>query len=137
MRVDILFETNRFNLSKVKSHFINDCCFGEDLAHWLSQKLKLKNINATDIFQEDWGWGFYVVIENQTYFIGIGGVSDGADNDSNQGEWRVMIEKKRSFVEKILGKNKLTDNENIVTLIKNILNGENDFKNIKTINENY
>jgi hypothetical protein len=28
----ILFKTNRFNLSKVGEHFINLCCFGEDLA---------------------------------------------------------------------------------------------------------
>jgi hypothetical protein len=34
-RFDILFETDRFNVSEVKRHFINPCCFGEDLAGWL------------------------------------------------------------------------------------------------------
>jgi hypothetical protein len=29
----ILFKTNRFNLSKVGEHFINPCCFGENLIH--------------------------------------------------------------------------------------------------------
>jgi hypothetical protein len=32
----ILSRTNRFNLSKVGAHFVDPCCFGEDLAAWLS-----------------------------------------------------------------------------------------------------
>lgn len=39
MPPDILFDTNRFNLSEVKEHFINPGCFGEDLAVWLRAKL--------------------------------------------------------------------------------------------------
>jgi hypothetical protein len=39
---DILFQTNRFNLSEAKEHFINPCCFGEDLAEWLPEQLAKK-----------------------------------------------------------------------------------------------
>src|SRR6266513_835232 len=37
--LDILFRSGSFNLSKVGEHFINPCCFGEDLAAWLRIKL--------------------------------------------------------------------------------------------------
>ena len=40
MHVELLFfESNRFNLSEVKSHFINPICFGEDVAAWLRSRL--------------------------------------------------------------------------------------------------
>ena len=44
---DILFETDRFNVSEVKEHFINPCCFGEDLAEWLRQELIKREITAS------------------------------------------------------------------------------------------
>lgn len=43
---DILFQTNRFNLSAAKEHFINPCCFGEDLAEWLREQLAKKGVSA-------------------------------------------------------------------------------------------
>jgi len=50
----ILFRTGRFNLSKVGEHFINPCCFGEDLAAWLRVKLVEKGVEARQPYQEDW-----------------------------------------------------------------------------------
>jgi hypothetical protein len=49
----ILFKTNRFNCSKVGAHFINPCCFGEDLAAWLRDKLNSKCADAGSPGQED------------------------------------------------------------------------------------
>jgi hypothetical protein len=37
--LQILFKTSLFNLTKIEEHFINVCCFGEDLAVWLRIKL--------------------------------------------------------------------------------------------------
>ena len=51
----ILFKTNRFNLSKVGEHFINPCCFGEDLAAWLRIKLSERDVEVREPYQEDWG----------------------------------------------------------------------------------
>ena len=31
-RYDIIFTTDRFNLSEPKDYFINDCCYGDDAA---------------------------------------------------------------------------------------------------------
>ena len=55
-RFDILFETNRFNVSEVKKHFINPGCFGEGLADWLRQRLSEECVAAEPPGQEDWGW---------------------------------------------------------------------------------
>ncbi len=72
-RFDILFETARFNCSEVKAHFINDCCFGEDLAAWLKDRLKAKGMQTKEPYQEDWGWELSVTDSARSYYVGVGG----------------------------------------------------------------
>jgi hypothetical protein len=76
MRYDLLFETDRFNLSEVGDHFINPCCFGEDLAAWLRAKLAERGVRASEPGQEDWGWYLGAEYAGRSYFIGIGGNAD-------------------------------------------------------------
>jgi len=130
MRYDILFETNRFNLSEVKDHFINDCCFGEDLAEWLRGKLIEKGLTVTEPGQEDWGWYIEPAGASGKYSLGIGGISDGSINDGNQGEWRIMIEKRVSIIDKLTGRNKMSQTDEMAVLIWKILEAETAFRNI-------
>ena len=52
--LDVLFTTGRFNATVVGEHFINDCCFGEDLAAWLRGELAKSGIECEEPGQEDW-----------------------------------------------------------------------------------
>lgn len=130
MRYDLSFETNRFNLSEVKEHFINPCCFGEDLAAWLRGKLLERGAKVTDPGQEDWGWYIEAGCKGQSYFIGIGGNADEVSQDKNQGEWRIMVEKHRSLWEKLTRTNDLSKDDEMLTMIWEILQTEPDFKNV-------
>lgn len=94
-RIDLLFATDKFNRSKVQSHFINPCCFGEDLAQWLVDQLASVGIKASGIGQEDWGWYFTI----GKYFVGVGSDSSGEPETTNFGEWRIMIQKRRTIAE--------------------------------------
>src|SRR5262249_41352070 len=127
---DLLFHTSRFNLSEQKEHFINPCCFGEDLAAWLRGKLIERGLAVIEPGQEDWGWYIEARHEGSSYFIAIGGNSDEDSADKNRGEWRIGIDKHRSFWEKLTGKNKLADNDPVLHLVQSILQKENDFSNI-------
>lgn len=128
---DILFESSRFNLSAVQPHFINPCCFGEDLAQWLADKLPKHGIKTTRTpYQEDWGWEFWAGDTESSYYIGIGGNSAEDSADPNRGAWRVMITKRRSILEKLTGKNKLEQREPIIRTIWTILEAEPEFSNI-------
>jgi hypothetical protein len=53
-----LSRPSRFNLSKVGEHFINPCCFGEDLAEWLRIKLIERSVEVRQPYQEDWAGNF-------------------------------------------------------------------------------
>jgi hypothetical protein len=130
-RIDILFKTARFNLSEVKPHFINPCCFGEDLATWLGKRLSEDGVSvALPAGQEDWGWYVYVSIQDGKYFLGIGGNAEDGDS-RDYGEWRIMVEKRRSILDRLSGKNVLSGEDAIVRLIENILRGESDFRELR------
>jgi hypothetical protein len=129
--VDILFDTNRFNLSEVKPHFINPCCFGEDLAAWLRAKLIERAIPTIEPGQEDWGWYVEARIGDANYFIGVGGNPDESARDPNEGEWRIIIEKHRRLLDKITGRNKESPDEPMFDVIEEILRAEPDFGNVR------
>ncbi|MDX9971742.1 MAG: hypothetical protein RBU21_02000 [FCB group bacterium] len=130
MHSDILFETNRFNLSEVKDHFINPCCFGEDLAAWLRGALAQKGITASEPGQEDWGWCLGLTHEGASYIIGVGGNSSESASDPNHGEWRIILGKHRSLWDKLTGKNRQTADDPVSVVILEILRSQPDFQNV-------
>jgi hypothetical protein len=128
---DILFDTDRFNLSETKEHFINPGCFGEDFAAWLRSKLLERSIPTIEPGQEDWGWYIEAKVGDVSYFIGVGGNAQEAASNPDAGEWRIMVEKHRSLWEKLSGKNKLSRSDPIFAIIQEILKLEPDFKNVR------
>jgi hypothetical protein len=131
MSHDLLFETDRFNLSEVHDHFINPCCFGEDVAVWLRGKLLETGLTVIEPGQEDWGWYIETELKGSNYFVGIGGNADESSANGNQGEWRIMIEKHRSAWEKVTGKNQMSDPDPLLKRIQDILEREPSFKNVR------
>lgn len=125
---DILFETGRFNLSEVKDHFINDCCFGEDAAAWLHGELTAAGLAPTEPGQEDWGWYLEVADGGARYFLGVSGASAEEDRDPDLGEWRIMVEKRRTLAERLTGRNRLRADEPLLTLIRTIVAAQPDFQ---------
>jgi hypothetical protein len=120
----ILFKTNRFNLSKVGEHFINPCCFGEDLAAWLRIKLNERRVEVDQAYQEDWGWELPAACGNDSYYLCMSGNSDELSTDQNEGEWRIIIEKRRTIGQRLSGAGKITANDEMVKTIEQILSGE-------------
>jgi len=131
MRHDLLFDTNRFNLSEVREHFINPCCFGEDAAAWLRARLIERGVDVDEPGQEDWGWYLGASLGGRTYLVGIGGNRDDAAGDPNQGEWRVMVEPRRSLWERLRGKGDPGGDDEMVALIRELLAAEPDFANVR------
>jgi len=129
--MDILFETDRFNLSEVKQHFINPCCFGEDLTQWLGEKLTERGAIASAAGQEDWGWYLFVEQGSQRYFVGVGGNPTEGAAARNDGEWRIMVERRRSMWDRLRGRNLITNADLILAMIENILREQADIRNIR------
>ena len=44
---NVVFRSDAFNTSETKDYFINECCFGDDLARWLIEQLRARGATAT------------------------------------------------------------------------------------------
>jgi hypothetical protein len=117
----ILFKTSRFNLSKVGEHFINPRCFGEDLAAWLRLQLGAKDVVTAQTYQEEWGWEVPVTHVGDSYYLCMSGNADHPDANSDEGGWRIIVEKRRSLWKRLTGKGKIAPDDALVVLIENIL----------------
>ena len=129
--LDILFKTNRFNLSKVGEHFINPCCFGEDLAAWLRIKLVERGIAAAEAYQEDWGWELPAKLGNDSYYLCMSGNADELSADKDEGEWRIIVEKRRSVGERLRGAGKIGAEDKMVRMIEEILEAEEGIREVR------
>src|SRR5258708_5409252 len=83
----VLFKTSPFNLSKVGEHFINPCCFGEDLAAWLRVRLIERKIEVSQPYQEDWGWELPASLGPDSYYLRMSGNADGSSTIDDEDPW--------------------------------------------------
>lgn len=127
-RVDFLFRTGRFNLSKVGDHFINECCFGEDLVAWLLDKVTAGGYTADEPYQEDWGWEVEFRRGSEKYFVGASGTSDEETARPDYGEWRVFVEQRLSIKDRLLRR---TYENALAAEIEKILSAEPDFEAVR------
>jgi hypothetical protein len=73
MRSVVTFKSDLFNLTEPKEHFMNPSCFGDDLAKWLIQRFKEKDIEVEEEpGQEDFGWYFHYLSEGTLHCLVIG-----------------------------------------------------------------
>ena len=131
MAHDLLFESSRFNLTVVQAHFINPCCFGEDLAEWLRGRLAEGGIAASEPGQEDWGWYLGAAHAGANYFIAVGGNADEPAAGANHGEWRIGVERVRSLTDKLLGRNQMREDDPLLSKIEAVLCAQPDFENVR------
>ena len=127
--LDILFTTSRFNATEVKEHFINDCCFGEDLAKWLKVRLVARGLECDDPGQEDWGW--YLPVSNGVikYTLNCSAMTDpdAGPQTSNDAEWRIVVVRHRTLKEKLKGEGRIQLNDPVLSWVFELCQSEPDF----------
>jgi len=95
MNREVAFWTNLFESKIVQPHFINDRCFGEDLAKWLIDKLRTDEFSLGESSQEDWGWEIEAEKDGEVFFVQLG-IMDESIGEENA-EWLISIEKPKSW----------------------------------------
>ncbi len=105
MAVVIRFTTDLFDVSRERENPINPI-YGESLLLWLGERIGSTHA-LTPPEAEDWGWYSMIDWHGRQYLIG----SSASDEEDGQREWILQIEKMRSFSEKLLGREKMTDDD--------------------------
>src|SRR5437588_675097 len=89
----VTFKSSAFNMSEPRDYFINPCCFGDDVAIWLTKQLRTKGYQASEApGQEDFGWYFtFRASEIEHCFL----IGHRPGDGKNEGEWIGWLERKR------------------------------------------
>jgi hypothetical protein len=127
----LLFRSRQFNLTQVGKDFINPCCFGEDLAAWLRPRLAAKNVATAEPYQEDWGWELPAAWDGRRYYLCMSGNADDPDGPDNEGEWHIIVEKRRSIFERLAGKEKLASDDPLVARLEEVLSADAAIRNLR------
>ena len=124
--IDILFETRRFNLSEAKENR-----FGFDVLEWLSPKLELHGVQAGKKYLQSGGWEMEARHSGTAYLIAASGTQGENPEFPNQGSWRITVTKRRSILDRALGKNRMSKTDPLLWMIESALQAEGDVTNVR------
>lgn len=104
--------------------------YGYSLLNWLQKETKGKiEISAPEA--EDWGWYSLLRLDDKKYMIGASVYYKKGDDSTRELEWVFQVNKQRSLVEKLLGKNKMDENDSCLLYFKSIFEFDSIFKEIE------
>ena len=131
MKSQISFTTDLFETREVKPHFINDRCFGEDLARWFVEAASGGEFRFGEPFQEDWGWAVFAEANGEKFVVGFG-IMDESIGDE-QADWLITIEKLRRW--KVFGSKDSPMRAELCDLIQNVLRDKPHIREIRWTNQ--
>jgi len=130
MHYVISFESKQFDLENEERNPINPIK-GKSVGDWLGNLLRKEGISVSGLDAEDWGWYSYAKYQGYKYLIGF--VAHPARLENEMPEIIIQVDKRRSLFERVLGKNKLTNNDPLLSIIERHIKGIKDIVNIEVL----
>ena len=123
VRTLVTFRSSRFNTTETKPHYINPCCFGDDVAEWVVTQLKERAVSVDEsIGQEDFGWylGFQGGLHKYQFVLGY----------NPDGYWMGWLERQRGFIGSLVGARNKGIEPEAATVLQEILNSSVDISEV-------
>ncbi len=142
----ITFQSKEFNSTVPQEHFINDCCYGDDICKWLIEELTKKGVDCDkEPGQEDFGWYFNFSVNKVVYCLVCAfRLGEGEDQEQDQekkeeaasseaenGDWIIWIERSAGFMASLFGARNKGLDEAVPKLIHSTLSANPAITNIK------
>ena len=122
----IRFVSARFDVSTERPNPINPIA-GESLLSWLREQVK-PEVEMSPPEPEDWGWYSFVSWQGRQYLIGS---SASEEDEGGKREWILQIDKQRSMREKLLGREKMTRDDECASYFQRLLEQEATFRAVE------
>lgn len=125
----IRFKTDRFDVTKEQPNPHNPIA-GESLLLWLKDRVSAE-LTLTEPNTEDWGWYCEVDWHGRTYLLG----ASASEEETSEREWVLQIEKFRSVKEKLLGRAKMSGDDECASYFQRLIESEPSFKEVSVDEE--
>jgi hypothetical protein len=129
----VTFKSTAFNITERKPYFINDCCYGDDLARWMTAELAKQGVvTFGEPGQEDFGWylAFEIATRRFTFCASF------RPDDVNAGAtWIGFIERNCSPLEMLFRMHKRGVTVAAQLLIHQVLSGSSQIHEIRWYDE--
>jgi hypothetical protein len=122
--VVIRFTTSLFDVTKERPNDINPI-YGESLLLWLAERLKGQTA-VPKPQTEDWGWYVDIDWKGRPYMLG----ASASEEENGQREWVLQVVKHRTLKEKLLGKEKMTADDECSAHLMQLLKSEKAFSEV-------
>ncbi|CAN5237938.1 hypothetical protein BH11CYA1_BH11CYA1_40900 [soil metagenome] len=147
----ITFQSIEFNTTVPQEHFINDCCYGDDICKWLIEELTKKGVDCDkEPSQEDFGWYFNFTLNKVVYCLVCAfrlseeqakeqEKEQKKDNEKvhedvaeiENGDWILWIERSAGFMASLFGGRDKGIDEALPRLVHSTLSGNPAISNIR------
>jgi hypothetical protein len=115
VRTEARFRSSAFNTTQVRDYFINDCCFGDDLAKWMMARLRAAGVDtAPEPGQEDFGWYFDFTTPAGRHCCILG-------YQDEEGVWHLWLERDRGLIGSLFGRRSQGIDDSAMRAINSIL----------------
>ena len=110
MIIDITCRTDRSRLSTTGPRADQQ---GEDFSRWLMDALRSRGVDARALGWRDAGWSNQATLDGTTYLVCVAG--------TDPGEWHVLLERKRSLLQRLTGQDPTCPRDTLVRRIAQVL----------------
>jgi hypothetical protein len=124
MKTEASFTSIAFNNTEPRPYFINEECYGDDLAKWMIARLRSLGVRTDDEpGLEDFGWyfDFWVAAGRHCCVLGA----------EHEGEWHLWLERSRGFLGSILGLRRVGIDAAAVHAVENVLSSAPEVTNFR------
>lgn len=68
---------------------------------------------------------------SDAYYLCMSGNPSDSGTNKDDGEWRIIVQKRQSIWQRLTGKGKITADDTLVRLVEGILSGETAIRNVR------
>lgn len=127
------FKTSTLDVTSEPENPINPI-YGKALLDWLKPKVA-GDVQLSEPDAEDWGWYSLLDWNGRGYLVGAIAYYEKGDSTEDEIEWVFQIDKQRSFIESLLGREKMVATDPCVAYFRSVLEKEPSFKDFHSEQE--
>lgn len=99
LKTVLVFKSRAFNTTERRSHFVNDGCYGDDVARWFIERLRALGFDTDEQpGQEDFGWYVGYRTADGRYSLVLG-----YRPDEPMGDWICWVERDGGLLVSLFG----------------------------------